>query len=519
MRARGTTVQKVFLGLILLFALAWNLAHAAEIRGVSVNTGSTGTRAELQLDRASEFNVISLANPHRLVIDLPQSRLAAGVRLPAGAGIVRGVRNGQPVPGTARIVFDLADPVVALAPRIEQTAAGPRLVIEWPGDGPAVVASSAVPASTLAGPVPTPASQPGPAPATPATVSSSAAPVAAVVQQAAATANPRSILEGRTVAGSAQAAAVPAASSPGSILESVSNNPVAASEPAAAAPTAAASVRPVASQPAATPAAVAASPAAQPALRLRNTGMRPLIVAIDAGHGGQDPGAVGPNGVREKDVTLRIARELARQVDATPGLQAYLVRNADEFVPLGQRAARARRAKADIFLSIHADAAENRSARGGSVYVLSLRGASSQRARWLADKENAADLIGGRGPISTDDTLNSVLLDLTQSGNLKASEDAARHVLDSMSGVGTIRRVERANFAVLRTAHMPAMLVETAFISNPEEERRLADPAFQRRMAGAILQGVHTYFSAQPPPGTMYAARAEASTVANTGSR
>lgn len=525
MRAKGSLFQQVLLGLILLLALAWNLAQAAEIRSVSLSSGATGTRAELQLDRASEFNVISLANPHRLVIDLPQSRLAAGVRLPAGAGLVRGVRNGEPVPGTARIVFDLSDAVVALTPRIEQGADGPRLVVEWPGDGPSPSVASAPAAANVAptaaaaasGPAhgaarpvaasvagnPTTGVSPAPSSSAPSAVAATppavtpvaTAPaggsVAAVVQQAASTSNPRAILEARPQ---------PAASQPHA----------AAATPAAAAPTAAARVAPTPAPAPVTAAAVVAEPAAQPAVRLRNTGMRPLVVAIDAGHGGQDPGAVGPTGLREKDVALRIARELARQVDATPGLQAYLVRNADEFVPLGQRAQRARRAKADIFLSIHADAAENRSARGGSVYVLSLRGASSQRARWLADKENAADLIGGRGPISSDDTLNSVLLDLTQSGNMKASEDAARHVLDSMSGVGSIRRVERANFAVLRTAHMPAMLVETAFISNPEEERKLADPGFQRRMAGAILQGIHSFFSSQPPPGTMYAARAEA---------
>lgn len=450
-------------GLVLLAAcfLCVSAAWAAEIRGVSIHSGATGTRAEVQLDRSAAFNVISLANPHRLVVDFPQSSLAANTRLPAGAGLVRGVRNGQPVPGTARLVFDLTQAVVASSTRIESTANGAMLVIEWPGDAPVNIAAA------------TPVAAPPPVASTPT--------VAAVVQAAAN--RPQAILDGQTA----------------------SHNP---------APPAAAIVQPPAPAPATTAAAVAAEPAAQPALRLRATGMRPLIVAIDAGHGGQDPGAVGLNGLREKDVTLRIARELARQVDATPGLQAYLVRNSDEFVPLAQRAQRARRAKADIFISIHADAAENRNARGGSVYVLSLRGASSQRARWLAQKENASDLIGGRAPIATDETLNSVLLDLTQSGNMRASEDAAGHVLNSMAGVGSIRRVERANFAVLRTADMPAMLVETAFISNPEEERMLADPSFQRRMAGAILQGVHAYFSAQPPPGTMYAARAEAASGA-----
>jgi N-acetylmuramoyl-L-alanine amidase len=243
---------------------------------------------------------------------------------------------------------------------------------------------------------------------------------------------------------------------------------------------------------------------------MRGHGMRPLIIAIDAGHGGQDPGAVGLHGKREKDVTLAIARELARQVNATPGLKAYMVRDTDVFIPLYKRTQLARAAKADMFVSIHADAAENRKAKGSSVYVLSLKGASSQRARWLADKENAADLIGGVRLEKTTNTLASVLLDLTQSGQMKASEDAASHVLSGLKRIGNNHKpsIERANFAVLRTSDMPAMLVETAFISNPDEERRLTDPTFQRTLARAVLDGVNTYFVRQPPPGTMYAARA-----------
>ncbi|RRT97099.1 N-acetylmuramoyl-L-alanine amidase, partial [Stenotrophomonas sp. 278] len=242
------------------------------------------------------------------------------------------------------------------------------------------------------------------------------------------------------------------------------------------------------------------------------SGMRPLVVAIDPGHGGQDPGAVGPTGKREKDITLAVARELARQVNATPGLKAYLTRDSDVFIPLPMRAQKARSAKADIFISIHADAAENRAAKGSSVYVLSTKGASSQRARWLADKENAADLVGGVRLQQTEGTLANVLLDLAQSGYMKASEDAAGHVLGGLKRIGKNHKpnIERANFAVLRTSDMPAMLVETAFISNPDEERRLMDPAYQRQIAGAVLDGVHTFFSRQPPPGTLYAARAQA---------
>jgi N-acetylmuramoyl-L-alanine amidase len=252
---------------------------------------------------------------------------------------------------------------------------------------------------------------------------------------------------------------------------------------------------------------------------MRGRGMRPLVIAIDAGHGGQDPGATGLTGKREMVVTLAIARELARQIIATPGLKAYLTRDTDVFIPLNRRAQLARQARADMFVSIHADAAENRGANGSSVYVLSLKGASSQRARWLADKENASDLIGGVRLEKTSGTLASVLIDLTQSGQMKASEDAAAHVLNGLSRIGRNHKphIERANFAVLRTSDMPAMLVETAFISNPDEERRLSDPSYQRQLARAVLDGVNTYFLRQPPPGTLYAAQAAAEMPAVAG--
>ncbi len=255
---------------------------------------------------------------------------------------------------------------------------------------------------------------------------------------------------------------------------------------------------------------------------MRRGGLRPLVIAIDAGHGGQDPGARGANGSREKDITLKIARELARQVNATPGLKAYLTRDTDMFIPLAQRYQKARAAKADLFVSIHADAFTNPEASGSSVFVLSQRGASSQAARWLAGQENAADLVGGVRLQDKDNTLASVLLDLSQSATMKASEDMANHVLGGLKRLGKTHKqqVERANFVVLRSPDVPSMLVETAFITNPEEERRLNDPAHQGLLARAILDGVNLYFTRQPPPGTLYAARAEASyaTVASGGS-
>lgn len=238
-------------------------------------------------------------------------------------------------------------------------------------------------------------------------------------------------------------------------------------------------------------------------------GERKLIVAIDAGHGGKDPGAIGPTRKFEKDITLAMARELAKQVNADPGMQAYLVRDGDVFIPLHQRYQRAREAQADLFISIHADAAHNRAANGASVYVLSLRGASSEAARWLADQENAADLVGGVELDARDKNLAAVLLDLSQNATMRVSDDVASEVLASLKGVGKAHKpqIERANFVVLRSPDVPSMLVETGFISNPGEEARLSDPAYRSRMASAIVGGVRNYFANQAPPGTWYAAR------------
>ncbi|KLJ00302.1 hypothetical protein WQ56_09530 [Luteimonas sp. FCS-9] len=475
------------LALALLAALCWNLAYGAELRGVDLQTGATGTRAELRLDGKPEFSVISLANPDRLVVDLPGTKLRGGVALPASRGVVRSVRSGQPVAGTTRIVFDLASPVVAMKPRLEEGTDGVRLVVEWPGDGEAdPIARAAAGTASPSASASASASAPG----------ASAAPPAPPPNPALASNDATS----RLIAEMAQARA-PATPAPQPAATSTA--PVPAPIPAPV---------PVAQAPAPVPEAAAPAPrtAAPPLPTTVGPGMRPLVIAIDAGHGGQDPGAIGPGGTYEKHVVLAISRELARQINATPGMRAHLIRDSDSYVELPQRARRARQAKADMFVSIHADAALNRAAYGSSVYTLSLRGASSQQARWLADRENSADLVGGVR--LEKDTLSNVLLEMAQSGHMRASQDAAAHVLTGLRDVGKTHKpnVEYANFSVLRNADMPAMLVETGFISNPDEEKRLLDPSHQRRVASAVLQGINAFFTSQPPPGTLYAARAAA---------
>jgi N-acetylmuramoyl-L-alanine amidase len=234
---------------------------------------------------------------------------------------------------------------------------------------------------------------------------------------------------------------------------------------------------------------------------------RDIVVAIDAGHGGTDPGAMGRLGTREKDVTLAIARRLKSRIDKEPGMRAILTRDSDLFLAHRVRIRRARDQKADMFISIHADAFTDRSVAGSSVYVLSPRGASDEAARWLAERENAADLLGGVSLEDKSDVLASVLLDLSQGAAMSASADAADHVLHELYRVGNVKRrtVQYAGFLVLKSPDIPSMLVETAFISNPAEEVRLKDSSHQERLAEAVFAGVRTYFYTSPPPGTRIA--------------
>ena len=496
MRVKGVVLQQILLAAALVSALCWNLAHAREIKGLVLEQGATGTRAEVLLDVPAEFTTLSLGGPDRLVLDLPATALARDIRMPAGAGVIKAVRAGQPTPGTTRVVFDLTAPVVALKPRLESTPDGARLVLEWPGDGAGV---TTIPAATSA--AQNNSTLPAlPLPNAPAPIDTSAASAAATARLVASL--PRvPTPQVRSLASSRQTSSEPASPPQPQPTMSAPTLPRTMPTPVEAVANAS---RPIAATP---------PPGATKTMQqLMRGGMRPLVIAIDAGHGGQDPGARGANGSREKDLTLAIARELARQVNATPGLKAYLTRDSDVFIPLAQRYQKSRAAKADLFVSIHADAFTNPAASGSSVFVLSQRGASSQAARWLASQENAADLIGGVRLQDKDNTLASVLLDLSQSATMKASEDMAGHVLSGLKRLGKTHKpqIERANFVVLRSPDVPSMLVETAFITNPDEERRLNDPRHQHQLARAILDGVNAYFTRQPPPGTMYAARAEA---------
>ncbi|MCP3669654.1 MAG: AMIN domain-containing protein [Gammaproteobacteria bacterium] len=236
---------------------------------------------------------------------------------------------------------------------------------------------------------------------------------------------------------------------------------------------------------------------------------RDVVIAIDAGHGGEDPGAIGTYGTREKDVVLSIARKLEALVSREKGMRPVMIRTGDYYLGLRKRSAMARRKKADLFISIHADAFRNKRVQGSSVYTLSNRGASSEAARWLAERENSADLVGGVELKDKDDVLASVLLDLSQTGTRQASHDVAAKVLGRMRRIGKVHHtsVQKAGFAVLKSPDVPSILVETAFISNPTEEKRLRSHQHQNKLAKSILSGIRDYFHRNPPPGTLLAQR------------
>jgi N-acetylmuramoyl-L-alanine amidase len=421
MSLRSTNVGTALWALMgLCVVCAVHAAVPVQVSDVRLWSGPEGTRLVLDLSAPARYEVFTLENPHRVVVDLARAELALQKALPQGQGQVRNVRAGPQADGGLRLVLDLDRPQAAKSFAVApEGAAGHRLVIELP---PAGAAPGVMPAST--------------------------APTGTQVLAAAAAALER----------------------PTAPIES----PVKSVGP--------------------------------------SVNGRDVVVAVDAGHGGKDPGAIGRGGTREKDITLAIARRLAKAIDAEPGMRAVLIRDGDYFVSLGGRGRKARENGADLFISVHADAVLDRGVSGASVYVLSLRGASDEAARWLAERENAADLIGGVSLDDKSDVLASVLLDVTQKEAVSNSVEAADSVLAALRRVGPVhgKRVRHAGFVVLKSPDVPSMLVETAFISNATDERKLRDAAYQQRVAEAIHAGVRNYFYDKPPPGTKLAALAAA---------
>ncbi len=453
---------------LLCWGVGVAMAGPVTVQGVRMWTAPDNTRVVLDLSGPAEHQLITLTGPDRVVIDVVDARLQPGVTAQGNQGVIQGLRTGVRDGDDLRVVLDLKNSVKPRSFYLKPDGSnGHRIVVDLRG---------AVPATTVS----KPSSDAAPARTAPAAAKTPAAKPAAVAQTA-----PVSV------------AAKPAKKAVESKAPTPVANPRVESAVAARQETPVETVEQTAS---AAPSAPVKT--AQAAARKRE-----LVVAIDAGHGGKDVGARGPSGTYEKDVVLAISRKLAALVEQEPGMRPVLVRDGDYFIRLRDRMHRARAKNADLFVSIHADAFDDHRARGSSVFVVSDRGASSEMARILADQENAADLVGGVSLNDKDELLKSVLLDLSQSASIEASMNVADNVLSELKQIGNVHkaRVQQAGFMVLKSPDVPSILVETAFISNPAEERQLRDSRHQQRLAQAIMKGIRAYFRDNPPPGTIMA--------------
>lgn len=446
--ARRRTVLKAG-GTLLLSVIAPLPAHAAQILAVRVWPADDYTRVTLENDTDLKAEHFLVPDPPRLVVDIDGLALndtlkGLVAKIESNDPYIKQVRVGQNRPNVVRLVFDLKEEikpqVFTLAPVAEYKH---RLIFDlYPVKVPD--------------------------------------PIAALIEK------------GEWSPGDGTATAVPAVPVPSS--QPVAPDPVARLEAEIAAMSGNAAPR--STQPVPTP----APSAAKPQLPANNV-VRMVTIALDPGHGGEDPGAIGPSGTREKDIVLAVAKKLKARLEALPNTRVMLTRDGDYFVPLGTRVEKARKVQADLFVSIHADAFIEARARGSSVFVLSEKGASSTAARWLATDQNKADLIGGVNFAKHDRQLASVLFDLSTTAQINDSMKLGKAVLGEIGGINRLHKaaVEQAGFAVLKAPDIPSILVETAFISNPEEEAKLKDDGYQEQLANAITKGIKRYFAANPP--------------------
>jgi N-acetylmuramoyl-L-alanine amidase len=455
----GSTTRRTVLktgGTLLLSVLAPALiplpAFAAQIMAVRVWPADEYTRVTMETDSELKTTHFMVADPPRLVVDidglaLNETLKSLVAKVESNDPYIKQVRVGQNRPNVVRLVFDLKEDVkpqvFTLAP-----VAGyrHRLIFDlYPVNAvdpiAAMIAQGKWSDGDVAAATPAPAPQPG----------------APTVGQT----GPDAIA--KLEADAARAGSTPAQPQP-------------------------------ATQQAPAPGKAAPKDGSQKVMRM-------VTIALDPGHGGEDPGATGATGVHEKDIVLAVAKRLKSKLEELPNTRVMLTRDADFFVPLGQRVEKARKVQADLFVSIHADAFVEPSARGSSVFVLSEKGASSTAARWLANDQNKADLIGGVNFATRDKQLASVLFDLSTTAQINDSLKLGKAVLSEIGGINRLHKgaVEQAGFAVLKAPDIPSILVETAFISNPEEEAKLKDDAYQNQLADAITKGIKRYFAYNPP--------------------
>lgn len=451
MRARRAALRRM--GSLVLLLGAAQIARGAGIVAVRIWPATEYTRLTIESDRALAARHFLTDGPYRLVVDIDNLELDGALRELVGKvrpddPYIAGVRVGQYQPRVVRLVLDLKQPVAPQQFALPPVAAYQhRLLFDL------------YPLKEVD-------------------------PLLALIRDKE----------------SAEAAAARAVDDAlGELIARVDRPPSAPAPAVTTPPHVSASAPPDAGRtPLTTP---APRPPEPPTDAERRRVERLVIVAIDPGHGGEDPGAIGPTGLREKDVVLAISRQLRDELNKTRGLRVMLTRNGDHFVPLHERVRKARRVQADLFVSIHADAFMRPEARGASVFALSDRGATSAAARWMAERENRADLVGGVNIDVADAQVMRTLLDMSTAAQIKDSLKLGREVLGRIGRVGRLhkRQVEQAGFAVLKAPDIPSILVETAFISNPEEEAKLRDPDYQAELVQAIANGIRRYFARNPP--------------------
>lgn len=455
-------------GTLVLLLTRQHIAHGATIVAVRIWPAPDYSRVTIESDGALTTKQIFVASPPRLAVDIEGIELNAALRelvakVKPDDPFITGIRAGQNAPGVVRLVLDLKQPVAPQVFTLPPVAAYQhRLVLDlYPTQ--AADPLEALIAERLRESRPT-----GPAPAAPAASAASAAPAPAR--------DPLGDLMAERAR--AEPGGVPLRPSPELAIKPIAPN--------------ADSTRAGGQNPSET------RPQASRTDRL-------IIIALDPGHGGEDPGAIGPAGTREKDVVLQIAHRLRDRINAASvqgnPMRAFLTRDADFFVPLHVRVQKARRVQADLFVSLHADAFFTPTARGASVFALSQGAASSSAARWMANKENQADSVGGLNIKSQDVHVQRALLDMSTTAQINDSLKLGSAVLGEIGQVGRLhkRSVEQAGFAVLKAPDIPSVLIETAFISNPEEEQRLRSDDYQDQLADAVLRGIQRYFAAHPP--------------------
>ena len=451
------------LGTLVLLLGVQHSARGVSIVAVRVWPSKDYTRLTIESDEEIKTRQFFIAEPPRLAVDIEGIDLIPALRelvakvKPDDPNIL-GIRAGQNSPGVVRLVIDLKQPIAPQVFTLPPVAAYQfRLVFDL---YPTQVADplEALIAERLA--------DKRPAVATPTTTAAEPAPD----------------LLGELI--------VRQSSRPAGRTPTAPQSPLVTSQGPLVAPQA----QPATPQTAAAKSPIGAAPLAGKTDRL-------IIVALDPGHGGEDPGAIGPGGTREKDVVLEIAHRLRDRINLQPNMRAYLTRDADFFVPLHIRVQKARAVRADLFVSIHADAFFTERPQGASVFALSDKGASSSAARWMADKENSADLVGGVNVKAKDEQVQKALLDMSTTAQINDSLKLGSAMLGEIGAVGKLHkpRVEQAGFAVLKAPDIPSVLVETAFISNPDEEVKLRSEAYQVQLADALMRGINRYFARNPP--------------------